>query len=126
MSNIGTLGKHFILEMWGCDKQLINNSDEIMKLVEKASTDAGATVVKAFFHEFSPTGVTGVAILSESHLSIHTWPDEGYVAADIFTCGTTTKPELGVKSLISGFKPENSNFLELKRGDFESKKAFLV
>ena len=85
-----------------------------------------ATIVKSFFHQFSPVGVTGIAILSESHLSIHTWPNEGYVAADIFTCGLSTKPELGIKSLINGFKPENSSCLELQRGNREAGKPLLV
>jgi len=124
--SVATLSKHFILEMWGCDKDVINDADKIMELIHKAALDAKATIVKSFFHQFRPAGVTGVAILAESHLSIHTWPDERYVAADIFTCGTTTKPELGIDSLIEGFNPEDSSCMELKRGDMHTKRALLV
>ncbi len=126
MSEVDTLGKHLILEMWGCNRLIINDPEKIMDLLQKAALDAGATIVKSFFHQFSPNGVTGVAVLAESHLSIHTWPKEGYVAADIFTCGSTTKPELGVKSLINGFNPESSNCLELQRGNMQTGKPMLV
>ncbi|MGR3218992.1 MAG: adenosylmethionine decarboxylase [Candidatus Anammoxibacter sp.] len=121
MGNIGTVGRHFIVEMWGCDTKMINDPERVMDILHRAASDARATVIKSIFHRFSPTGVTGVAILAESHISIHTWPDEGYVAADIFTCGTNTDPALGVQSLIDGFKPENSSSREFQRGNAQSK-----
>ncbi len=126
MSNVGTLGRHLIVEMWGCEGDVANNPDKIMKHLRKAAIDSGATIIKSFFHEFSPVGVTGVAVLAESHISIHTWPEEGYIAADIFTCGTTTNPEIGVQSLIDGFKPESSTTLEIRRGNLETKEPLLL
>ena len=126
MGSIGTLGRHFIVEMWGCAREVVNDPDTIMDILHKAANDSGATIIKSFFHQFSPMGVTGVAILAESHISIHTWPEEGYVAADIFTCGTTTDPELGTQSLVEGFKPEDSSFLELKRGNLDTKEAVIL
>ena len=126
MANVGTLGKHFIVEMWACNKEKINDPDKIMDILHSAAIAAGATVVKSFFHQFSPFGVTGVAILAESHISIHTWPKEGYVAADIFTCGDSTDPAVGVERLIEEFEPESSSFMELNRGNMQHKEALLV
>ncbi|MGR3179712.1 MAG: adenosylmethionine decarboxylase [Candidatus Anammoxibacter sp.] len=126
MGNIGTVGRHFIVEMWGCDNEMINDPEKVMDILHNAAKDARATVIKSASHQFDPSGVTGIAILAESHISIHTWPEEGYVAADIFTCGTNTDPELGVQSLIDGFKPENSSTMELKRGNAQSKEPVLI
>ena len=126
MGNIGTVGRHFIVEMWGCDNEMINDPEKVMDILHSAANDARATVIKSVSHQFDPSGVTGIAILAESHISIHTWPEEGYVAADIFTCGTNTDPELGVQSLIDGFKPEDSSSKELKRGNAQSKEAALI
>lgn len=123
MGNVETTGKHFIVEMWGCNRDVLNDPDIIMGHLHKAASDAGATVVKSLSHRFSPVGVTAVAILAESHLSIHTWPEEGYVAADIFTCGKRTNPQLGVESLIDRFEPETSSSMELKRGKMPELKA---
>jgi S-adenosylmethionine decarboxylase len=126
MTNVGTLGKHFIVEMWDCNRDKINDPDKIMDILHSAAIAAGATIVKSFFHQFSPFGVTGVAILAESHISIHTWPEEGYVAADIFTCGDSTNPAVGVERLIEGFEPESSSFMELNRGNMQNKEVLLV
>ena len=109
-------GRHFILEMWDCNREILNDTKVIEKLMHDAASDAGATVVKQISHEFNPPGVTSLAILSESHIAIHTWPIEGYVAVDIFTCGTTANPQLATKRLIEGFEPKDYTTLELKRG----------
>ena len=126
MGNVGTVGRHFIVEMWGCDNEMIHDPEKVMDILHSAVKDARATVIKSASHQFDPSGVTGIAILAESHISIHTWPEEGYVAADIFTCGTNTDPALGVQSLIDGFKPENSSTMELKRGNVQSKETVLI
>lgn len=120
------LGRHFIVEMWGCNSKILNDPDRITDILHKAANDAGSTIIKSFFHQFSYFGVTGMAILAESHISIHTWPEEGYAAADIFTCGENTRPELGVQSLIDGFKPADVRSVELKRGNLQTKEAVLI
>jgi S-adenosylmethionine decarboxylase len=109
-------GRHFILEMWDCNREVLNDVKKIKQFLRNAANDAGATVVKLISHEFNPPGITAVAILAESHMTIHTWPVEGYVAVDIFTCGTVANPQLATKRLLEGFEPKDHTSLELKRG----------
>lgn len=109
-------GRHFILEMWDCNRKIVNDLKKIMQILTEAVNDAGATIVKQFYHEFNPPGITGVAILAESHISIHTWPEEGYVAVDLFTCGNQTNPKLAEKRFLEGFEPKDFTSVELKRG----------
>jgi S-adenosylmethionine decarboxylase len=109
-------GRHFILEMWDCNREIVNDVKKITQILSEAVNDAGATIIKQFYHEFNPPGITGVAILTESHISIHTWPEEGYVAVDLFTCGTQTDPKLAEKRFLEGFEPKDFTSVELKRG----------
>ncbi|MEE9488629.1 MAG: adenosylmethionine decarboxylase [Candidatus Brocadiales bacterium] len=110
-------GRHLILEMWDCDRSIVNDPGKVEEIVRKAATEAKATVMGIVSHKFDPSGVTCLAILAESHLSVHTWPKEGYVAADIFTCGRTAAPEPAAEYLIGAFKPKDSKTLVLTRGD---------
>ncbi len=109
------LGRHVIIELWGCS-DAINNSALVKTAMQNAVEAANATLLNIFVHEFSPQGVTGVAVLAESHLSIHTWPEYGYVAADVFTCGSTTKPEAAAEVLCKAFGAETVDIQELERG----------
>lgn len=109
------LGRHVIIELWGCS-DVINDAGQVEAAMRKAVDAANATLLNLFVHEFSPQGVTGVAVLSESHLSIHTWPEFGYVAADVFTCGSTTKPEAAAELLRTAFEAESADISELQRG----------
>lgn len=118
-------GRHLLLEMWDCKREFLNDGDRIMEFLNTAATDAGATVVKQFYHEFNPPGITGVAILAESHIAIHTWPIEGYVAIDIFTCGTQANPELAIERLVQSFGPKDYTSIELKRGSPHIKDTIL-
>lgn len=109
------LGRHVIIELWGCS-DVINNAALVENAMRSAVDAANATLLNLFVHEFSPQGVTGVAVLSESHLSIHTWPEHGYVAADVFTCGSTTKPRAAAEVLRKSFQAESVDIRELERG----------
>ncbi|KHE94054.1 MAG: adenosylmethionine decarboxylase [Candidatus Scalindua rubra] len=109
-------GRHLLLEMWDCNRYILNDPEKITQIMCTAANDAGATVVKSIYHEFNPPGITAVAILSESHISVHTWPIEGYVAVDVFTCGTVADPQLAIKSLLEGFEPKEHTSVEIKRG----------
>lgn len=82
-----TRGKHLIVEFWGCDSNLLNNKDYLESQLRKAAESANTTIVEIFLHQFTPTGVSGVVVIQESHLSIHTWPESGYAAVDFYTCG---------------------------------------
>jgi S-adenosylmethionine decarboxylase len=84
---MNALGKHVIVELYDCDPEIINNQELVEKIMIDAVGISGATLVKTVFHKFSPHGITGVAVVAESHFAIHTWPEYGYCALDIFTCG---------------------------------------
>lgn len=109
------LGRHVIIELWGCN-EVINDAARVERAMRDAVQAANATLLDIFVHEFSPQGVTGVAVLAESHLSIHTWPEYGYVAADVFTCGSTTRPEAAAEVLRKEFAAETADIRELERG----------
>lgn len=109
------LGHHVIIEFWGCNDG-INDAELMRTAIIEAVRAANATLLDLNVHTFSPHGVTGVAVLSESHLSVHSWPEYGYLAADVFTCGATTKPAAAVEVLRRYFKPRRVELQELRRG----------
>ena len=109
------LGRHVIIELWGCN-DAINDADRVKTAMLDAVKAANATLLNIYVHTFSPQGVTGVAVLSESHLSIHTWPEHGYVAADVFTCGETTDPQAAAEVLREAFEATHADIKELTRG----------
>ena len=87
------VGKHCILELYDCDHAKLNDEAFLRTTITTAAKRAGATLLNLITHRFEPQGVTGLALLAESHLSIHTWPENGYAAVDVFTCGDQTMPE---------------------------------
>jgi S-adenosylmethionine decarboxylase len=87
------VGKHCILELYECDSSKLNDEAFLRDTITDAAKRAGATLLNLITHRFEPQGVTGLALLAESHISIHTWPESGYAAVDVFTCGDHTMPE---------------------------------
>ena len=87
------VGKHCILELYDCNPSKLNDETFLRNTITKAAKRAGATLLNLITHRFEPQGVTGLALLAESHISIHTWPENGYAAVDVFTCGDHTMPE---------------------------------
>ena len=110
-----TMGKHYIAEFWGVDENLLNDVNKIEDNMKEAVQKAGGTILNVFTHKFSPQGVSTVITISESHLSIHTFPEHNYCAVDIYTCGKTY-PENAIKHLSDFFNPDKKNVLELQRG----------
>ena len=88
-----TVGKHCILELYNCDHAKLDDEAFLRTAITTAAKRAGATLLNLITHRFEPQGVTGLALLAESHISIHTWPESGYAAVDVFTCGDHTMPE---------------------------------
>lgn len=82
-----TLGRHLVAEFYGCDRTRLNDLEAVSSALEAAAVCIGATIIQKAAHRYAPQGVTVTIIIAESHLSIHTWPEHGYAAADIFTCG---------------------------------------
>ena len=87
------VGKHCILELYDCDPTKLDDETFLRHTITTAAQRAGATLLNLITHRFEPQGVTGLALLAESHISIHTWPENGYAAVDVFTCGDHTMPE---------------------------------
>ena len=110
------IGRHLILELWGCDSERINSIETIERAMTATVEACGATLLDLRVYPFTPIGVTGVAILSESHMMIHTWPEYGYAAVDVFTCGQHTDPAKAVPVLKHFFKPERIQVMEMNRG----------
>ena len=115
------LGKHLLLELNGCDFKLLNDIGFIKEIMLAAAKESGATVLGESFHQFSPQGVSGVIIIAESHLTMHTWPEHGYAGADIFTCGTRVKPEKAAEVLVARLKPQTHSIVLMDRGIIDAK-----
>ncbi len=113
---MNALGKHLLLELKDCDKDVLNDIGFLRDALLAAATEAGAIVLGESFHQFNPHGVSGVVIIAESHLLIHTWPEYGYVAADIFTCGNSVQPEKAAQILIRKLGSKNHSIVEMQRG----------
>ena len=99
-------GKHLLLELYRCDCEKLNDESFLRCSLNKAAKLAKATVLNLISNKFEPQGVTAIALLSESHISIHTWPESNYSAADIFTCGQNMLPELASQYLIEALNAE--------------------
>ena len=97
---------HFLLELYRCDYEKLNDESFLRCTLNNAAKLANATVLNLISNKFEPQGVTAIALLAESHLSIHTWPEAHYSAVDIFTCGQNMKPDLSCKYLIEALKAE--------------------
>lgn len=110
------LGRHIILELYECNRTKLNDIDFLRKALQSAAKAMGATVLSANFHPFAPVGISGVVLIKESHLTIHTWPEHDYAAIDIFTCGEMDM-QLGVDYLIKHLDASNSSCKVLKRGE---------
>lgn len=114
----GTAGKHVICDMYGVrrDRKDLSETAYLLEACIEASTMSGNVVLDYVEHRFEPQGASVVLLLAESHLSVHTYPEHGYVSADIYSCGGNSEPEKGVEYLISVFKPERYNTVTLQRG----------
>lgn len=106
-------GTHLLIDLWGATN--LNSPYEIEAVLIKAAKRAGATVLYSYMHPFEPHGVSGVVVLAESHISIHTWPERNYAAIDVFMCGEAN-PYNTISHLKNYFKPDNVQIAENKRG----------
>jgi S-adenosylmethionine decarboxylase len=109
------VGKHCILELYDCDSARLDDEAFLRDAITSAAKRAGATLLNLITHRFEPQGVTGLALLAESHISIHTWPESGYAAVDVFTCGDHTMPELACQVLGDALKAETRNLKSFRR-----------
>lgn len=110
------LGKHLVCDMWGVD-DIPNKGESVIRILKYAAKKANATSLEHTYHEFQPSGVTAVLLLSESHISLHSWPEHNYVSIDVFTCGEKVSPELAIDYLVSVLNPSKVNIRQIERGD---------
>ncbi len=113
------LARHLLLELKDCNHEALNDTGLLRDCLIAAAKAAGATVVNESFYQFAPYGISGVVIIAESHLSVHTWPEYNYAAADIFTCGTSIQPEKAAQLIIDRLGSRNASYKQLERGIME-------
>jgi len=113
------LGRQILVEFYDCKESNINDVNYIESSLINATKASGATIISHNFHKFSPYGVSGVVVIAESHVAIHTWPEYNYAAVDIFTCGDTIDPWIIQENLKDYFESRNVSSMEMKRGLFK-------
>ena len=107
--------KHFLLELYRCDCEKLNDESFLRCTLNRAAKLANATVLNLISNKFEPQGVTAIALLAESHISIHTWPESNYSAVDIFTCGRNMMPELASQYLIESLMAKEHSLRVIER-----------
>ena len=122
---LNALGRHHLAEYFGCDKEILNDVARIEEAMTEAADKSGATIVNSVFHLFNPHGVSGVVVIAESHLAIHTWPEYGFAAADFFTCGEKVTPKAALESLKFALKADSYDSREVQRGRIDSPNRLL-
>ncbi|GAB6929337.1 S-adenosylmethionine decarboxylase proenzyme [Paenibacillus sp. JCM 10914] len=111
-----TFGRHVAVDTWGVDFERLNSAEYLQAQMVEAAEACGATVLSVQSKQFEPQGATVLVLLSESHLSIHTYPERGFAAIDCYTCGDTVDPQLAIDYLVSALKPEKCYAKKLVRG----------
>lgn len=115
------VGEHWIIEFTGCPAETLNDLTYLQTVLKDTCRMAKLNLLEAVDHAFTPQGVTVLGLLAESHMSIHTWPEEGYAAIDIFTCGEKNSLDIALENLVSKLRPEHHTCKIVKRGPREAK-----
>ncbi len=110
------LGRHVIAELSNCDSKILDNLELLEECVNEAVRLSGATIVRSVFHRYSPQGVSGVVVIAESHLSLHTWPEYSYAAVDFFACGQSVDPYKAFDYIVHKLGSRSTQVSEIKRG----------
>ena len=110
------LGIHILLELQECDPDLLDDLDYVRDSLIRAARETGATVVGHTFHKFQPVGVTGIVAIAESHISVHTWPEFAYAAADIFSCSDDFKPRDAADLIVERLRSARPSITQIERG----------
>ena len=110
------IGRHILAEYINCQCNFLSQESRIRQVMLEAATRSRATIIGDLFHQFNPHGVTGVVVIAESHLAIHTWPEHQYASVDLFTCGTTVDPWIAFQYLKEMFQPDKWYTKEIVRG----------
>ena len=111
-----TAGRHVIAELWGCNADILNDFHGIERVMVSAALESGAEVREVAFHKFAPQGVSGVVSISESHLTIHSFPEHGYASIDVYTCGDRIDPNVACDLITKALGATRRESVELPRG----------
>ncbi|MEM9462657.1 MAG: adenosylmethionine decarboxylase [Myxococcota bacterium] len=111
-----TIGSHWILEMYDCPPEVIDDLERVRQAIRGAAKAARSTMLHESAHRFEPQGVTALGLLAESHISVHTWPELGYAAADVFTCGEHALPEQACEHLAKVLQAGRRQVQHFERG----------
>ena len=110
------LGRHLLVDLYDCDPVLLSEVAEVRRILRQAVIESRATIVTDHFHQFQPYGVSGVIVISESHATIHTWPERSCAAVDLFTCSETVDTDRLVQVLTEQFKATQTRSTMVERG----------
>jgi S-adenosylmethionine decarboxylase len=110
------LGRHLIAELSDCNSKTLDNLELLEQYLEEAVRLSGATIVRSVFHRYNPQGVSGVVVIAESHLSVHTWPEYAYAAVDFFACGESVDPYQALNYIKDKLGSQSAQLSEIKRG----------
>ena len=113
---VSTIGSHCILEMYECPAEVLDDLERIREALTEAATLAKSTLLSETAHRFEPQGVTALGLLAESHISVHPWPELGYAAADVFTCGEACDPEAACRHLQKALQAGRYDLHRMDRG----------
>lgn len=115
-NGLPSLGSHLLVEFYGCDQATLEQEGLVREAMCEAAHRSNASIVTNSFHEFKPFGVSGAVIIQESHYTIHTWPEHGYAAVDLFYCSNTVAVDEAVRTLQQYFRPRRTSYLLVRRG----------
>ncbi|MCZ6710168.1 MAG: adenosylmethionine decarboxylase [Gammaproteobacteria bacterium] len=113
-------GRHILVDFLDCDPEVLKFVDPMREILLRAAKECKATVMDDLFHQYEPFGVSGVVLIAESHLSVHTWPEDGFAGLDIFTCGAEMEPEVAVEIMKREFSAGEAVVKTLVRGQLET------
>lgn len=105
-----------IAEFYGCSPELISQSKTVKRFINRAVKRSNLTKIRSHYHQFRPSGVTGVVLLAESHITMHSWPEYNYLALDLFSCGDRKKARVALEQLVKDFKPAHVKKKIITRG----------
>lgn len=117
MQTSQALGRHLLIELMQCPRDILDSTKTVEKILLDTVTKINATLVSTSFHHFSPYGVSGVVVIAESHITIHTWPEHGYAAVDVFTCDHSIDYTLLEAYLTERFKAGSYSAQTINRGE---------
>ena len=114
-------GDHYLVDLHGCDASVIERVEPTKVALLSAAERFGSTIIKYFFHQFSPAGVSGVILIAESHFSVHTWPESNFVAVDIYTSGDVMQPDIAITLLQDAFRSDRVEIVRVTRGKIKAR-----